>query len=339
MSGDNVYKAISLSKVAEIAGVSIATVSRVINDSPSVNPETRLKVQQVIKDLKYKPNRVAKRLRNKNASGNLLGVLVPDLQNPFYVEVLRGIEDVAFENKYALIMCNFLQDEKKEKSYIDILQSESIDGLIAAPTSENDQHVINLIKGGLPIVCVDRGLVGVDVDVILVENQSGAFSAVDHLVKSGYKRIAYISGLPQIPSSQQREAGYLSALTANGLKIDRNLIKYGNSRYESGVKLCEEFLDMKNPPDALFTGNNLITFGALETIQVRGVKIPKEIAIVGFDDMYWSASLNPPLTAVRQPAYEIGKRAAEQLILRINDPSRPTMSMVLKTELMIRKSC
>ncbi len=339
MTNENVYKSVSLNKVAEEAGVSIATVSRVINDSPGVNPETRMKVQQVIKELKYTPNRVAKRLRNRNASGNLLGALIPDIQNPFYMEVLRGIEDVAYENKYALIMCNFSQDEKKEKLYLDILQSESIDGLIAAPTNEHDQEVISLVKTGLPIVCVDRGLSGVDVDVVLVENQKGAFTAVDHLAKAGYKRIAYISGLPQIPSSQQREQGYLDALSANGLAIDRNLIKYGDSRHESGVKLCEELLNYSDPPDAIFTGNNLITLGALETIHKKGLKVPGQIAIIGFDDMYWAISLNPPLTAVRQPAYEIGRRAAEQLILRINDPTRPTMSMILKTELMIRSSC
>jgi len=339
MTNENVYKSVSLNKVAEEAGVSIATVSRVINDSPGVNPETRMKVQQVIKELKYTPNRVAKRLRNRNASGNLLGALIPDIQNPFYMEVLRGIEDVAYENKYALIMCNFSQDEKKEKLYLDILQSESIDGLIAAPTNEHDQEVISLVKTGLPIVCVDRGLSGVDVDVVLVENKKGAFTAVDHLAKAGYKRIAYISGLPQIPSSQQREQGYLDALSANGLAIDRNLIKYGDSRHESGVKLCEELLNYSDPPDAIFTGNNLITLGALETIHKKGLKVPGQIAIIGFDDMYWAISLNPPLTAVRQPAYEIGRRAAEQLILRINDPTRPTMSMILKTELMIRSSC
>lgn len=339
MSGENVYKIASLNKVAEKAGVSIATVSRVVNNSPHVNPKTRIRVEQVIKEMKYSPNRVAKRLRNKNASSNLLGVLIPDIQNPFYVEVLRGIEDVAYENNYALIMCNFQQDDKKAKLYLDILQSESIDGLIAAPIHEHDQNVINLVKLGLPIVCVDRGLYDVDVDVVLVENRKGAFNAVDFLAKSGYKRIAYISGLPQIPSSQQREIGYKEALTANGLEVDDNLVKYGDSRHDSGVLLCEELLDLSDPPDALFTGNNLITLGALETIHNKGLKIPGDIAIIGFDDMYWSISLNPPLTAVRQPAYEIGRRAAEQLILRINDPSRPTMSMILKTELMIRNSC
>jgi len=339
MQKEEDLKLSGINEVAEKAGVSIATVSRVLNNNSSVRAETRIKVLRIIKELKYHPNRVAKRLRNKKASGNLLGVLIPDIQNPFYVEVLRGIEDVAYENKYALIMCNFSQNEKKEKLYLDILQSESIDGLIAAPVHEHDQKVIDLVKGGLPIVCFDRGLSGVDVDVVLVENRNGAFSAVDYLAKSGYKKIAYISGLPQLPSSQQRETGYIDALIANGLTIDKSLIKYSDSMHESGVRLCDELLNLSSPPDAIFTGNNLITLGALETIHKRGLKIPEEVAIIGFDDMYWSISLNPPLTAVRQPAYEIGKRAAEQLILRINDPARPTSNMTLKTELIIRKSC
>ncbi len=339
MTTENVYKNISLKKVAEKAGVSIATVSRVINNSPNVNPETRIKIEKIIKDLKYTPNRVAKRLRNRSSSGSLLGVLIPDIQNPFYVEVLRGIEDVAYKNKYALIMCNFAQDENKEKLYLDILQSESIDGLIAAPTHEHDQKVTNLVKAGLPIVCVDRGLVDVDVDVVLVENRKGAFTAVDYLAKKGYKRIAYISGIPKLPSSRDRELGFRDALEANKLSVFTELIKYGDSRHDSGVRLCAELLELPNPPDAIFAGNNLITLGALETIHKKGLKIPGEVAIIGFDDMYWSISLNPPLTAVRQPAYEIGKCAAEQLISRINNPGRPTSSMILKTELMIRNSC
>lgn len=339
MSSENVYKNINLKKVAEKAGVSIATVSRVINDSPNVNPQTRIRIEKVIKELKYRPNRVAKRLRNRNASSNLLGVLIPDIQNPFYVEVLRGIEDVAYKNKYALIMCNFAQDETKEMLYLDILQSESVDGLIAAPTHEHDEKVTNLVKQGLPIVCVDRGLTDVDVDVVLVDNRKGAFNAVDYLAKAGYKRIAYISGIPKIPSSREREKGYLDALKANDLKFNKDYIKYGDSRHDSGVQLCSELLTLPEPPDAIFTGNNLITLGALETIHTRGLKIPDDIAIIGFDDMYWSISLNPPLTAVRQPAYEIGKCAAEQLIQRINNPERATSSMILKTELKVRNSC
>jgi len=336
---ENVYNNINLKKVAEKAGVSIATVSRVINNSPSVNPQTRARIQKIIKDLNYSPNRVAKRLRNRNVSSKLLGVLIPDIQNPFYVEVLRGIEDVAYLHEYALIVCNFSQDEVKEKMYLDLMRSESVDGLITAPTSEEDQQVIELARSGLPMVCVDRDLVGIDVDSVLVDNRKGAYLAVDYLAKKGYTRIAYISGIPKIPSSRDREKGYRDALRDNHIPFKESLVKYGDSRHESGVKLCAELLDLEQPPDAIFAGNNLITLGALETIHTRGLKIPEEIAVVGFDDMYWSISLNPPLTAVRQPAYNIGKCAAEQLISRIDSPGRPTSQMILKTELMVRNSC
>lgn len=328
----------SMNEVAKRAGVSIATVSRVLNNSDSVNEATRSKILKAIKDLKYQPSRVAKRLRSKSVSSNLLGVLLPDIQNPFYVDVLRGIEDIAYKNNYAIIMCNYGQDEKKEIMYLDILQSEAIDGLIAAPVSENDQRLKCIIKNGLPVVCVDRGLSEINVDIVCVNNEEGAFNAVNHLIKSGYKRIAYISGLSSIPSSRTRENGYRRALETNHLYIPE-LIKYGNSSYECGLDLCAELLDMPNPPDAIFTGNNLITLGALETIHKRKKQIPNEIAILGFDDMFWSSSLNPPLTAVRQPAYEIGKRAGELLIQRITDPQRPCIQMIMNTELMIRSSC
>jgi DNA-binding LacI/PurR family transcriptional regulator len=329
----------SMNDVAKRAGVSIATVSRVLNNNNSVKEATRVKILKAIKDLKYQPSRVAKRLRSKSISSNLLGILIPDIQNPFYVDVLRGIEDVAYNNNYAIIMCNFGQDEKKEKLYLEILQSEGIDGLIAAPAREDDPQLKKMLNDGLPVVCVDRGLKDIDVDIVMVNNVEAAYKAVDYLIKTGYKRIAYISGLQTIPSSRLREKGYREALAANDLPFDQTLVKYGDSKHESGIKLCEELLNMPNPPDAIFTGNNLITLGALETIHKKKLAIPKDIAIIGFDDMYWSNSLNPPLTAVRQPAYEIGKRAGELLIQRINDPKRSCIQMILNAELMVRSSC
>ena len=210
--------------------------------------------------------------------------------------------------------------------------------MIAAPAREDDPQLKKMVKDGLPVVCVDRGLSDTEVDVVLVDNEKGAFSAVDYLIKSGYKRIAYIAGLPTIPSSRFREKGYRRALEENGLVVDDVLIRHGNSKHESGVELCRELLELPNPPDALFTGNNLITLGALETIHRKKLRIPEDIAIIGFDDMYWSNSLNPPLTAVRQPAVEIGKRAGELLIQRINDPQRAPIQMMLSTELMKRSS-
>jgi LacI family transcriptional regulator/LacI family repressor for deo operon, udp, cdd, tsx, nupC, and nupG len=328
----------SMNEVAKKAGVSVATVSRVLNNSTNVNDETKARILKAIKALNYQPNRVAKRLRSKSISGNLLGVLIPDIENPFYVDVLRGIEDVAYRNNYAIIMCNFGQDEKKEKLYLEILQSESIDGLIAAPANEDDLQLKKMVNDGLPVVCVDRGLKETDVDLVVVDNDKGAYLATEHLVNQGYKRIAYISGLLSIPSSRFREQGYRRALKDNGLEFDSDLVRYGNSKHQSGVELCEELLNLKNPPDAIFTGNNLITLGALETIHSRSLNIPDDIAIVGFDDMYWASSLNPPLTAVRQPAMEIGRRAGELLIQRINDPLRSPIQMMLNVELITRHS-
>ncbi|PTN09537.1 LacI family DNA-binding transcriptional regulator [Mangrovibacterium marinum] len=329
----------SMNEVAKRAGVSIATVSRVLNNSESVNEETRMKILKAIKELKYQPSRVAKRLRSKSGAGNLLGVLIPDIQNPFYVDVLRGIEDVAYQNNYVIIMCNFSQDEKKEAMYLEILESEAIDGLIAAPAHEEDQRVKKIVRNGLPVVCVDRGLKGMDVDVVWVNNQESAYQAVSFMIEKGYKRIAHIGGLPTIPSSRLRLEGYRNAMQDHGLDLDENLIIQGDSSYASGMQVTEKLLSMTNPPDALFTGNNLITLGALEVINGRKLQIPKDIAVLGFDDMNWSNALNPPLTAVRQPAYEIGKRAGELLIQRIKDPKRPCIQMTLNSELKIRHSC
>jgi DNA-binding LacI/PurR family transcriptional regulator len=324
--------------IARKAGVSIATVSRVINDNGIVNDATRTRVLQAIKDLKYQPSRVAKRLRSKGTSGHMLGLLIPDIQNPFYVDVLRGIEEITVQKKYSVIMYNYGQDEKKQKQYLEILLSEAIDGLIAAPAREDDPLLKKMAKDGFPIVCIDRGLRDTDVDTVLVDNRKGAYEAVRYLIRAGYKRIAFISGLETLPTSRHREEGYRDALEEYQMEPDESLLRIGDSKIDSGRNLTRELLSMKNPPDAIFAGNNLMTLGALETIQRMGLRIPRDIAIIGFDDMIWSNSLNPPLSAVRQPAWEIGKRAGELLIQRIEEPGRACVRMVLKTELMKRSS-
>ncbi len=329
----------SLRDVAKLAGVSIATVSRVINNSEMVNDTTRKKVIKAVKSLNFKPSRVAQRLRVSGGKKKIIGLILPDIQNPFYVDVVRGVEDMAYANGYAVLMGNFAQDQSKEILYIDLMQSESVDGVILAPVHEKDEKVINLVKGGLPVVCVDRGISDLNVDIIVVDNEEGSYQAVKHLIKSGHKRIAYVAGLKNIPTSTQRESGYLKALKEAGIRVDRNLIRFGDSKHESGRRLTLELLNLKNPPTALFTGNNLISLGALETIHEKGLKIPREIAIIGFDDMPWSISLNPPLTAVYQPGYEIGRRAADMLFQRIDEPDREYVKLVLKTKLIIRKSC
>lgn len=329
----------NLKDVAKKAGVSIATVSRALNYPNKVDSTTLNRINKVIKEVNYKPNRVAQRLRIKGGNRKIIGLLVPDIQNPFYVEVVRGVEDYAYSRNYALLMSNFAQSKEKEKMYLDIMKSESVDGLIVAPYDAHDAEVIALIKEGIPTVCVDRGLADVKVDTVLVDNENGAFEAVELLIMKGHKRIAYIGGLPTIPTSQQRKDGYVKAISKNNIKVDEKLIRFGDSKKESGSQIAKELLKMRNPPTAIFAGNNLITLGTLETIHLLGLAIPKDIAIIGFDDMPWAISLNPPLTAVRQPGYEIGKQAAGLLYQRILDPEKLAAKTILNTELIIRNSC
>lgn len=333
------HKPANLKTVADIAGVSIATVSRVLNADPVVKDETKLLVQKAIRDSKYQPNRVAQRLRSTSQSRKLVGLLIPDIQNPFYIDVIRGIEDYAYANGAAVIIGNFSQDPKKEKLYIDILRSEAVDGFIAAPTHGKDQYVEALINDGHIVVCIDRGLTNLSADVVKSDNEKGAFNATEHLIKLGHRRIAHITGNPTIPTTQERITGFKAALQKHNLPVDNDLIKGRESNFKSGVELAQELLDMQERPTAIFCGNNLLTLGSLETLLKQNIRIPEEIAIVGFDDVYWASSLNPPLTAVRQHGFEIGHRATELLCQRILNPTRLPVNMIIKTELMVRKSC
>lgn len=328
----------NLKAVAEHSKVSIATVSRVINNDPKVSNATVLKVQASIAALEYKPNRVAQRLRSTNNKTKLLGLIIPDIQNPFFVDVVRGVEDYAYQHNFAVMIGNFGQDEKKEKLYLDIFQSENIDGLIVAPIHGKDKGIENLVKKNIPVVCIDRGLTEIDVDVVKVDNEQGAFNAIDHLLSIGHRKIAFISGNFTIPTYIERLAGYKKALAEYGVPFDESLIFARNSDYKSGFEIANKILELDERPTAIFSGNNLLTLGALEAIHAQGIRIPEEISIIGFDDMPWSISLNPPLTAVRQPGFDMGRKAAEMLYERILNPNSKKEKVVLKTELMLRKS-
>ncbi len=329
----------NLQDVAREAGVSVATVSRVMNDAKNVRSETRTKVQTAVQALRFQPNRVARRLRTRNGLSQLIGLVVPDIQNPFFVEVIRGVEEAAYGSGNALILSSYQYDEEKEKLYLNLMRSESVDGLIIIPHGKKDRAVKQLIRSGVPTVCVDRAVESVDVDTVVVDNQRGAREATEHLLKLGNKRIGYISGPTEMLTSVERLAGYQSALWESCVECEDNLIRVGDYKYESGNRLAGELLDLPEPPSALFVANSLMTLGALEAIHRRRLTIPTDVALIGFDDMAWAISLNPPLTAVSQPGFEIGRRAAELLFQRFSDPTRQTVRVVLETRLIVRKSC
>lgn len=329
----------SLTDVALHAKVSIATVSRVINNSAKVVPETRDLVHKAMAELGFKPNRVARRLRQRGGVRHLLGLIIPDIQNPFYAEMARGVEDVAYANKFALMLCNADEDLKKEEFYLEVLQSESVDGIILPPINERDPAIIKMIESGMPVVTVDRSLIHRTMDKVEVDNRRGAFEAVEHLIKLGHRRIGLIAGRMTVSTSRERRLGFEDAMAAHKLPLQPEYFRGGDFKQASGRALADELLSMSVPPTALFILNNLMTVGALEAIHQRKLKIPKDIAIIGFDDLPWAEALDPPLTVVRQPAYEVGQAAAELLLKRLEDPKRAETHLKLLPRLVIRSSC
>lgn len=328
----------SLQEVARRAKVSIATVSRVLNKSQKVVPETRAIVEQALRDLEYRPSRVARRLRMKDGRAHLVGLIIPDIQNPFYAEIARGVEDAAYAAEYALLLCNSDESSEKEQFYLDVMRSESVDGVVLPPFDETDAAVSAIMKTGMPVVCVDRSLSKEKTDLVEVDNYRGAFEAVTHLIERGHKSIGLIEGRIQVSTNRERRRGYLDALAEAGIPMRKDLMREGDFRQESGRLLAGQLLDMKRPPTALFALNNLMTIGALDAIHQRNLKVPVDVAIVGFDDLPFAEALDPPLTVVRQPAYEVGRQAMELLLKRIMEPTRSTVTMRLLPQLIVRRS-
>lgn len=329
----------NLTDVAKRARVSIATASRVINGSEKVVPKTRDAVLNAVKELGYMPNRVARHLRQKNGRRGLLGLILPDIQNPFNAEIARGIEDVAYANQFAVLLCNSDENLKKESFYIDVMRAESVDGVILPPIQESDAAVLKLIDRGMPVVVVDRSLKSTEVDTVEIDNFLGAYEAVGHLIKLGHKRIAFIGGPTNISTSRERRRGYMEAHQQANLPIDKKLILTGNYKQESGRALTYQMLDLPKPPTALFVTNGPMSMGALEVIHRRNLKVPDDLAMIGFDDLPWAEALDPPLSVVRQPTYEMGKAAAEMLLKRLNEPTLPFALLRLRPQLILRKSC
>jgi LacI family transcriptional regulator/LacI family repressor for deo operon, udp, cdd, tsx, nupC, and nupG len=313
-------------------------VSRVLNKSDKVVPETRAAVEQALLDLGYRPNRVARRLRMNSGRAHLVGLIIPDIQNPFYAEIARGVEDAAYAHQYALILCNSDENLEKERFYLDVMRDESVDGLVLPPFDETDLAVVEMVESGMPVVCVDRSLAKVKTDLVEVDNYQGALEAVNHLIEKGHERIGLIEGRAHVSTSRERRRGYLDALAAHGITARKEHMRAGDFKQESGRVLANELLALRKPPSALFVCNNLMTVGALAAIHHRGLRIPQDVAVVGFDDLPWAEALDPPPTVVRQPAYEVGRGAMELLLKRIMEPERPPVTLRLRPELVIRRS-
>ncbi len=327
----------TIKDVADLAGVSAATVSRVLNEYPQIREPTRNRVLRAVEQLGYQPSRVARRMRSKRTS--ILGLILSDLGNPFFAAVVSGIEAVAYASGYSLLLCSSDEDPVREEAYIHVLMAEMIGGLIISTTDENSTTCQALIDRGIPVVAMDRRLRRLNVDTVVVDNVRGSYQAVRHLIGLGHRRIALIGGPPAVTTGRERQEGYLQALADSGLPIDDGLIKVGDFKQESGYRQTQSLLQMASPPTAIFVANNMMTLGALNAIHETALDVPGDMAIVGFDDVPWAQSLSPPLTTVAQPTDELGKAAASMLLARIADSSGPVGEVKLDTRLVIRESC
>ncbi len=323
----------SIKDVAEAAGVSTATVSRVLTNGLHVRPEVRERVMSAVERLGYRPNLVARSLRSQQSA--TIGLIVSDIRNPFFTSISRAVEDAAYEQGFSIVLCNTDENPEKEAIYLNLMRDTSVAGIIISPTRQTSSNFIGT-NLSFPTVAVDRSIPNLDVDAVLLDNVDAAYRLTTHLIEQGYQRIAALCS--EMSTGMDRQLGYEKALRAHGLTLRSDYMKYILPRIETGYAATLKMLDLPEPPDALFTINSLLAAGALQAIQERNLTIPDDIALVTFDETTWATLVQPAITLIAQPTYEIGKTAAELLLQRIADPTRPTRQVILKGQLQVRGS-
>lgn len=323
--------------VAKRAGVSVATASRVFNQTASVSPELTERVLQAARELGYDPARS----RRGAAPGKTIGLCVPNVsQHPFFADVVRGVEDVCSSAGYTVILCNTDRFAQKERTYLQMLRQRRVAGLVIIPVSGRGDHIRAILGDDFPIVLVDRRLENLDAPAVLIDNVAATKRATEYLLGLGHRRIGLISGEADLPMVQDRCRGYREALEAHGLEPDPRLLATGTFAAEWGYEATVQFFSRPEPPTAIFSGSLSLTQGTLLALQDLHLRIPQDVSVLAFDDIVWFRLLNPPLTAVAQPAYRMGSLATEVLLdmLETGRPPREK-TLFLETRFRLRGSC
>ena len=330
-------QAATIQRVADRAGVSIATVSRVGADPQSVSDKLRLRVEEAARALNYRPSRAARMLRG--GASQAVGVVIPDLENPFFTAVVRGIDLVLQAAGYTLLLANSDEDAARERNVLETLRAEGVAGIIFVPINSAHDAYRDVLAPPLHTVVVDRSPSHLRPDLVTVDNVEGTRIGVAHLLSLGHRDVALLGGPSRHSTATERRQGYEQALRAAGRPIRLDIIYDGNFREGGGYDGMNALMALPRRPTAVFVANNLMTLGAFRALHEAGIRIPEEVALVGFDDMPWATSLNPPLTAISQPSQEIGSSAADLLLDRIARPDRAIRHLILETKLVVRASC
>lgn len=325
-------------EVARRAGVSIATVSNVIRGTKHVTPAVEERVRAAIRELDYYPNEIARSLKVKQT--RMLGLVLPDITNPFFPEIIRGAEDTAFERGYFLVTANTDEQIGRERRIVSALRSYRVSGILLASAPGDDAtHIRRTISSGVAVVCLDRAVAGVPTDAVLLDNERGARECVRHLVQVGHRRIAIITGNLQTQTARERLQGYQQALREADIAADSKLILEGDFRDESGYRLGKKLLKQRRAATAAFVCNGVMTLGLLKALEDLNLHCPDDLAIASFDDLALERSFHPHLTAVVQPGYEMGARAASILMDRIERKmTGPPLAIRIVPTLVVRES-
>jgi len=329
----------TINDVARKAGVSTTTVSHIINGTRYVSDELKVKVEAAIRELGYRPNSLARGLRR--GESKTLGLIVPDNSNPFFAEILRSIENIGYEHGYAVILCNSDDDIKKEISYTELLVAKQVDGIVFITTNNSCEHLQEIIDEGIPIVVIDRDIPLSGTDVLLVDNFHGGYMATRYLIELGHRRIACITGPSLLNPSADRVNGYKQALSEAGIPENPAWIVTGDFQYRGGELGIEQLLQLDERPTAVFACNDMMALGALRGLRKAKLSVPRDISLIGFDDISLTSVVSPALTSVAQPLHEISRLAFELLIERIQQKgeNHEAKRIVLPTQIVERESC
>jgi LacI family transcriptional regulator len=309
---------ITIYDVAREAGVSMATVSRVVNGNPNVKPATRKKVIEAIKKLGYRPNAVARGLASKKTT--TVGVIIPDISSLFYAELARGIEDIANMYKYNIILCNSDQNMDKEIHLVNTLLEKQVDGLLFMGSQITEEHKQVFLTSSVPIILSATRDASSELPSVNIDYQQASYDATLSLITRGHKKIGYISGPLDDPlAGQLRLEGYKEALKSAGLDLNTDYVRYGDYRYDSGLKATEQLVHLQNRPTAILAMSDEMAVGAIHSCQDMGLNVPDDIEVIGFDNTRLTAMVRPRLTSVVQPMYDIGAVSMRLLTKYMNN--------------------
>jgi LacI family transcriptional regulator len=327
---------VTIKDIAKKANVSVTTVSRVLNDKPDVGDDTRKKILKIIDEMNYNPNSVARGLVMQKT--HTIGLIIPDISNPFFPQIVRAVEDKAQELGYSVILFNTDNHLARERKAVELFKSKQLDGLIVSLSLGNEKILKDLKAENYPVVQIDRSVLDYHYPLISIDNKKSAYQMVEYMIKKGYKKIAHISGDLNTTTARDRLEGYKKALKNHGIPIKNEYIIEGEYTQNSAYQAMQSLLDLENRPRAVFAANDLSAAGVYKALFEAALEIPKDIAVAGHDDINLASLLKPELTTMRQPKYEMGERAVTILLEMINKQEFEIKDQILTTDLIIRES-